>query len=203
MPNWTSAMPQRWRRRWRPSARMPWSARRRFGASRPASGSQQFTARDVVPAGTCSKPPLAPPPPPPLHSSPPSRPACPFRSAPYRSMAAASSPPRSSRPASSSAFACSFSLAAPKLNGRVERANRTHIEEFHEITPRDWCLPALNRDLRAWEHTYNAARPHRALSYRSPPEFLQQLQPAAPAKGPSCNTSTGRVHLLVQAGRGV
>jgi hypothetical protein len=24
---------------------------------------------------------------------------------------------------------------SPKLNGHVERANRTHTEEFHEITP--------------------------------------------------------------------
>src|SRR6185437_14485090 len=48
---------------------------------------------------------------------------------------------------------------SPKLNGHVERANRTHTEEFHEITPTDWRLPALNRQLRAWEQTYNTVPP--------------------------------------------
>ena len=69
---------------------------------------------------------------------------------------------------------------SPKLNGHVERANRTHTEEFHEITPCDWRLPALNRDLRLWERTYNTVRPHQALGYRTPLEFLQELQRGAP-----------------------
>ncbi|MGH9487175.1 MAG: integrase core domain-containing protein [Terriglobales bacterium] len=71
---------------------------------------------------------------------------------------------------------------SPKLNGHVERANRTHTEEFHEITPSDWHLPALNRQLRAWETTYNTVRPHQALAYRTPLEFLSDLQrhPSAP-----------------------
>ena len=72
---------------------------------------------------------------------------------------------------------------SPKLNGHVERANRTHTEEFHEITPTDWHLPALNRQLRAWEHTYNTVRPHQALGYRTPLEFLTELQRGAPTKG--------------------
>ena len=73
---------------------------------------------------------------------------------------------------------------SPKLNGHVERANRTHTEEFHEITPTDWRLPALNRELRVWERIYNTVRPHQALGYRTPLEFLAELQRGAPTKGP-------------------
>lgn len=62
---------------------------------------------------------------------------------------------------------------SPKLNGHVERAHRTHNEEFYEVTPDRWTLPELNRQLRAWEHTYNTVRPHQALGYATPLEFLQ------------------------------
>jgi transposase InsO family protein len=32
----------------------------------------------------------------------------------------------------------------------------------------------LNTELRQWEHTYNTIRPHQALGYRTPLQFLQQ-----------------------------
>lgn len=73
---------------------------------------------------------------------------------------------------------------SPKLNGHVERANRTHTGEFHEITPTDRRFPALNRELRAWERTYNTVRPHQALDYRTALEFLAELQRGAQSKGP-------------------
>jgi putative transposase len=63
---------------------------------------------------------------------------------------------------------------SPKLNGHVERAHRTHNEEFYEVTPDRWTLPELNRQLRAWEHTYNTVRPHQALGYATPLEFLER-----------------------------
>jgi putative transposase len=63
---------------------------------------------------------------------------------------------------------------SPKLNGHVERAHRTHNEEFYEVTPNCWTLPELNRQLLAWEHTYNTVRPHQALGYRTPLEELQR-----------------------------
>jgi transposase InsO family protein len=66
---------------------------------------------------------------------------------------------------------------SPKLNGHVERANRTPTEEFYEITPSTFELAALNRELRAWEHTYNTVRPHQALGYLTPAQFLAQSQP--------------------------
>ncbi len=51
-------------------------------------------------------------------------------------------------------------------------------------TPTDWRLPALNRELNDWERIYNTVRPHQALGYRTPLEFLAELQRGAPTKGP-------------------
>jgi putative transposase len=64
---------------------------------------------------------------------------------------------------------------SPKLNGAVERANRTHTEEFYQITPCSWDMKPLNRELRLWERTYNTVRPHQALGYLTPQQFLHQL----------------------------
>jgi len=61
---------------------------------------------------------------------------------------------------------------SPKLNGAVERAQRTHTEEFYEVSACSLELQALNRELRAWEHIYNTVRPHQALGYLTPQEFL-------------------------------
>ncbi|MCH8346711.1 MAG: DDE-type integrase/transposase/recombinase [Chloroflexi bacterium] len=65
---------------------------------------------------------------------------------------------------------------SPKLNGAVERAQRTHTEEFYEVTPFSIEIVPLNRELQAWELTYNTIRPHQALGYLTPQEFLAQLQ---------------------------
>jgi len=64
---------------------------------------------------------------------------------------------------------------SPKLNGRVERAQRTHTEEFYEVTPCSWLIPQLNRELRAWERIYNTVRPHQALDYLTPQQELLRL----------------------------
>jgi putative transposase len=62
---------------------------------------------------------------------------------------------------------------SPKLNGRVERANRTHTEEFYEVSPCRWTVSELNQQLLEWEKTYNLIRPHQALGYLTPAEYLQ------------------------------
>jgi transposase InsO family protein len=61
---------------------------------------------------------------------------------------------------------------SPKLNGAVERANRTHTEEFYECSVADPTVAALGAELRAWEVTYNTVRPHQALGYLTPAEYL-------------------------------
>jgi putative transposase len=75
-----------------------------------------------------------------------------------------------------------FSLPprSPKLNGRVERANRTHAEEFYEVTDFPLGLAALNQRLRQWEDVYNHVRPHQALGYLTPAEFLAQWRADQP-----------------------
>lgn len=63
---------------------------------------------------------------------------------------------------------------SPKLNGYVERSNRTHTEEFYEVTDADFELTSLNRALLDWERVYNTIRPHQALGYLTPHQFLLQ-----------------------------
>ena len=65
---------------------------------------------------------------------------------------------------------------SPKLNGCVERAQRTHTEEFYEVTDTDFEITALNLALFEWEKVYNTIRPHQALGYLTPKEFLQWYQ---------------------------
>ena len=64
---------------------------------------------------------------------------------------------------------------SPKLHGTVERANRTHTEEFYEVTTAEPELEAFQAELQAWEHTYNHVRPHQALGYLTPAEYLASL----------------------------
>jgi transposase InsO family protein len=64
---------------------------------------------------------------------------------------------------------------SPKLNGSVERANRTHTEEFYEVTDAEATLAALGPALREWETTYNTIRPHQALGYLTPAEYLASI----------------------------
>ena len=74
---------------------------------------------------------------------------------------------------------------SPKLNGHVERANRTHAEEFYEVTPCSLQIPQLNQELRDWERIYNTVRPHQALGYRTPQEFLDLR--ASPSQLKECH----------------
>ena len=66
---------------------------------------------------------------------------------------------------------------SPKLNGCVERANRTHTEEFYEVTDAEATLAGLRPALLDWEVTYNTIRPHQALGYLTPAEYLASLGP--------------------------
>ena len=63
---------------------------------------------------------------------------------------------------------------SPKLNAHVERSHRTHNEEFYEVQADSDQIPRLIHQLRRWEHPYNCVRPHQALAYLTPLEFLRQ-----------------------------
>lgn len=65
---------------------------------------------------------------------------------------------------------------SPKLNGGVERAHRTHTEEFYEVTDSSFDLAEIRQSLLEWEHIYNTIRPHQALGYLTPLKFLQQKE---------------------------
>ena len=62
----------------------------------------------------------------------------------------------------------------PKLNGAVERAHRTHTEEFYEVTEASFDLSELSEELSEWEQVYNTVRPHQALGYLTSLKFLEQ-----------------------------
>jgi len=61
---------------------------------------------------------------------------------------------------------------SPKLNGCVERFNRTSREEFWECYEGTYDLASVQPALRAWEDEYNRLRPHQALAMQRPIEFL-------------------------------
>ena len=72
--------------------------------------------------------------------------------------------------------------SSPKLNGCVERANRTHREEFYEVYDLDWTVSGLRPDLLRWEAVYNTVRPHKSLGYLTPQEHITQWRSQRPGK---------------------
>ena len=80
---------------------------------------------------------------------------------------------------------------SPKLNGCVERSQRTHTEEFYEVNDFSLQVAPLNRELMAWERVYNTIRPHQALDYLTPLQFVTRW--LSRGKEVKCHQSTGRV----------
>lgn len=62
---------------------------------------------------------------------------------------------------------------SPKLQGHVERSNRTSREEFYEVEDIEPRLEDHNRQLEEWNRIYNYVRPHQALKYLTPAEFYE------------------------------
>lgn len=60
---------------------------------------------------------------------------------------------------------------SPKLNGQVERAQRTHKEEFYQLVDPPENIEELRKGLRAQEVVYNTIRPHQALGQRTPQQY--------------------------------
>jgi len=72
---------------------------------------------------------------------------------------------------------------SPKLNGCVERANRTHREEFYELEEIELSLVEHNKQLSRWEHTYNYVRPHQGIDYLTPNEYYRNWLENRKTKG--------------------
>ena len=67
---------------------------------------------------------------------------------------------------------------SPRLNGHVERAHRTHQEEFYDLVEIPELLVEHQALLQRWEETYNNVRPHQALGYLTPNEYLARWHAA-------------------------
>lgn len=66
---------------------------------------------------------------------------------------------------------------SPKLNGGVERLNRTFREEFWACYDGECNLGAMRSALRKWlADVYNKMRPHQKLGYLTPVEYLEKLK---------------------------
>lgn len=142
----------------------------------PGVGFKQFTARDVVSRWDVIQ----------AHSRATAFAATPFLETLLHRMPF---PIRALQVDGGSEFAADFELAcqqralarfvlpprSPKLNGAVERANRTHTEEFYQVHNCSLEMNQLNRELRQWERIYNTVRPHQSLGYLTPHQFLLQL----------------------------
>ncbi|TET35692.1 MAG: hypothetical protein E3J69_04895, partial [Anaerolineales bacterium] len=75
---------------------------------------------------------------------------------------------------------------SPKLNGHVERAQRTHTEEFYDLYMGELDLKSVNEALRDWEVFYNTVRPHHSLDLKTPEEYLYEYHSdLAPIPKPS------------------
>ncbi len=72
---------------------------------------------------------------------------------------------------------------SPKLNGSVERAQRTHKEEFYQLVELPDTIGELRQKLRAWETVYNTERPHQALNYQTPVAYYNQWLQAQTERG--------------------
>ena len=74
---------------------------------------------------------------------------------------------------------------SPKLNGRVERANRTYREAFYNCSEATPTVAGFPADLLNWEHTYNHIRPHQALGHLPPAQFLETFHTTSTQEDPS------------------
>ena len=66
---------------------------------------------------------------------------------------------------------------SPKLNGAVERIQRTHTEEFYQCFDGGTAIPVIAPALANWEVVYNTVRPHQALGQLTPRQFLDANHP--------------------------
>ena len=112
------------------------------------------------------------------------------------------------RNASTEAYASSCChLAPPNLRPRGPQpegsmaawsARNVHIRSpdasGYEVTEFSLEVAALNRELLTWECTYNTVRPHQALGYLTPHQFVTQWYHQR--KEVKCHQSPGRVQFV-------
>jgi transposase InsO family protein len=74
---------------------------------------------------------------------------------------------------------------SPHLNGKVERVQRTMLDEFWlAVDPK---ASDIDRQLAIWVHHYNWHRPHEALANRCPIDLVSDLAEKTPTWDEVCN----------------
>lgn len=68
---------------------------------------------------------------------------------------------------------------SPHLNGKVERSQKTDLEEFYAITDLS-NFETLKDELAQWQFFYNWQRPHGSLKGRTPAEIVAALGEKTP-----------------------
>jgi transposase InsO family protein len=71
-------------------------------------------------------------------------------------------------------------VKTPKDNATNERFNRTLSEEFIEMKGMAADIPTFNHELTEWLVEYNFRRPHQALNYAPPINFVYQHERLLP-----------------------
>lgn len=64
----------------------------------------------------------------------------------------------------------------PKQNTYVENSHGFDEREFYQQGNVDKDIESMNKALEEWENTWNYVRPHQALSYLTPDEYLNKIQ---------------------------
>lgn len=88
--------------------------------------------------------------------------------------------------------------ASPYLNGKVERTQRTDLDEFYSSI--DLKRTDLIEELGYWEHYYNWHRPHSSLGGKTPNEKYAELMFQTPlCEEVSKLYDPSKEHILVQS----
>lgn len=78
----------------------------------------------------------------------------------------------------------------PKQNTYVENSHGSDEREFYQQGNVDKDIEAMNISLEKWEHDWNYVRPHEALNYLTPDEYLNKIL---------CTNLTAKEAIILQA----
>lgn len=88
--------------------------------------------------------------------------------------------------------------AAPHLNGKVERSQKTDLEEFYSIADLT-DFNKLREDLGCWQFFYNWQRPHGALNGKTPAQVDSELSHKTPLTEEVCAAyDPSKEHIQIQ-----
>lgn len=64
----------------------------------------------------------------------------------------------------------------PKQNSYVERSHGSDEKEFYQLGNVYQDCEAMNKKIQEWQNIWNNIRPHKALDYKTPSEYLEYLK---------------------------